>query len=151
MKNLRLLPSSLVLVFIILFSSCFSSQTKKVGLNNDLNWIVNNYINFYSKKSKDFDAKKKYLMISISEDANKRQTDVYITDNCYECPGVEVNDYLIFLYKGFKVVIATDNSKSAEIVLKKFKNIYPSEKFKVKPYNDNVMYHTPREWKVIIQ
>lgn len=149
MKNLQVLLNSIILIFLTSFYGCLSSQTQQNESNNiNFNWIIDNYIDFYSKKVVNFNPKERYLMMSVSEDINNKQTYIYLFDNCYNCSSVENNDNLILLYKGYRVIIATDNFKNKEIILKNFKKISIGTHFKNTPYNNNSIYDYARQWEI---
>lgn len=151
MKNLRILRNSLiVLVFQLLFYGCYSSQTKRTNMDGiNINQIVDSYIDFYSKKKKDFNSKEKYLILNVSEDSNSKEIDINIFDNCYQCPGTQNADKTIVLYKGYKVAIFADNLENKKALLKNFKNISKGVSFSSPPYNENVTYNFPRRWRIV--
>ena len=142
--------NTLVILFLSSFNNYYYSQSKQNDLKDiDFNWIVDNYIDFYSKRIPNFNSKESYLMMSINDDTVKKQTFIYILDNCYSCSGIENNNYLILLYRDYRIVIATDSAKNKDMILRNFQKTSIGEHFKVIPHNLNATYNYARQWRFI--
>lgn len=124
MRHTEILKNNLIiLVCLVFFYSCFSSQTKKDKVKNkiNINAIVDGYIHFYSDRKSSFNSKERYLMLSIikNQDLSKMQID--ILDNCYNCPGPEITkDMNVVQYKGYRIIIGTDIPNQQEFISKNF-------------------------------
>ena len=150
MKNLIFLFNNVIILLLSSLPNYYYSQTKQNDLKDiNINWIVDNYIDFYAKRIPNFNFRENYIMLSINDDTLKKQTYLYILDNCYRCPGVENTNYLILLYRDYRIVIATDSVKNKDMILRNFRKASVGKHFKVIPYNVDVTYHSPRQWRFI--
>ncbi len=138
-----------ILILIVFFTNCSSQQINKSTLKISINNLVDNYINYYQSKNKDFTIDKKYLLVGLNQEQdNTEKIFVYISDNCYKCPGIINEKDNIYIYKGFKVILYTDTDSNMIFLKKIFKNLSSAQRFSVEPYKDNVMYHSPRLWRI---
>lgn len=126
------------LLFIIIFICSCSAQ--KINVNH----IVDTYIDYNSSKNKIFTPTKTYLLMSLSsESENPKNKVLSLSYNCFECDGIVTDNDTIIQYKGYKVVIITDNFENKTLLYKYFKNIKPSKAFHSIPNNINVIYDSP--------
>lgn len=132
-------------LFTLLFYNCIGMKKE----NNDINFIVDHYISYYSSQNKKFDSQKKYLLIGIKKGINDNQNKIIsLSDGCYNCPGSIKDTDTFIQYKGYKVIIVSDNIECTNFALKHFKNTTQSTKFSVEPFDSNVMYDFPRYWEI---
>ncbi len=130
-------PQILSNFFALLFVSC---SAQKINVNH----VVDTYIDYYSSKNKIFIPTKTYLLLGLSSDSENQQNKVLsISYNCFECAGSVMNNDVVIEYKGYKVVIITDNIENKSFLYRSFKNIKPSKTFQTTPINKNIIYDSP--------
>ncbi|MFZ4928946.1 hypothetical protein [Chryseobacterium sp. Mn2064] len=127
----------LILLFIGLFCSC---SAQKININH----IVDTYINYYSSKNEIFNPTKTYLLMGLSSESENPRNKIFsLSYNCFECNGAVTDNDTIIQYKGYKVVIITDNIDNKILLYKYFKNIKTTKTFHSIPFNKNIMYDPP--------
>lgn len=126
-----------VLFFTLLICSC---SAQKINVNH----IVDTYIDYYSSRNKIFNPKETYLLMGVfSENENPQNKVLSISHNCFECQGNVTDKDEVIQYKGYKVVVISDEKENKYFLLKHFKNTILSKTFSVQPFNKNMISDSP--------
>ncbi|UKB82228.1 hypothetical protein LF887_14570 [Chryseobacterium sp. MEBOG06] len=134
----QILNKILSLLFVTLMLCNCSAQ--KINLNN----VVDTYINYNSSKNKMFNPANIYLLMGLfSEQENLQNKILSLSYSCFECNGNVSDKETVVQYKGYKVVITTDNTDNKAVLLKYFKNITPDKTFHMLPFDKNIIYDSP--------
>ncbi|KAB1232558.1 hypothetical protein [Chryseobacterium viscerum] len=129
-------------IFILLFLTLLlcSCSAQKINVNH----IVDTYINYNSSKDKMFNPTKTYLLMGLfSENENSQNKVLSLSYNCFECNGNVTDKETVVQYKGYKVIVITDNIENKALLFKYFKNTTKSETFNTIPFNKNIIYDPP--------